>query len=85
MSCVTVGSLGEPKLKRGFEELPIVSRGVKMLDLDPKTEKQDRPNKDEIKGLPAHAQYQYRQGTWYVYFPKNKENLTRSVKQSSKS
>ena len=56
-----------------------------MLDLDPKTEKQDRPNKDEIKGLPAHAQYQYRQGTWYVYFPKNKENLTRSVKQSSKS
>lgn len=40
-----------------------------MLDQEPKPEKQDRPNKDEIKGLPAHAQYQYRQGTWYVYFP----------------
>ena len=35
----------------------------------PKTDKQERPNKDEIKGLPAHAQYQFRQGTWYVYFP----------------
>ena len=34
-----------------------------------KTDKQERPNKDEIKGLPAHAQYQFRQGTWYVYFP----------------
>lgn len=28
-----------------------------------KTDKQERPNKDEIKGLPAHAQYQFRQGT----------------------
>lgn len=40
-----------------------------MLDKETKTEKQDRPNKDEIKGLPAHAQYQYQQGIWYVYFP----------------
>lgn len=41
-----------------------------MADQNTKTTKQERPNKDEIKGLPAH--------------PKNKENLTRSVKQSSK-
>ena len=40
-----------------------------MVDQDTKTDKQERPNKDEIKGLPAHAQYQFRQGTWYVYFP----------------
>lgn len=40
-----------------------------MLDRETKTEKQGRPNRDEIKGLPAHAQYQYQQGTWYVYFP----------------
>ena len=40
-----------------------------MADQHTKAEKQERPNKDEIKGLPAHAQYQFRQGTWYVYFP----------------
>ena len=40
-----------------------------MADQNTKTTKQERPNKDEIKGLPAHAQYQFRQGTWYVYFP----------------
>ena len=40
-----------------------------MLDQETKAEKQARPNKDEIKGLPAHAQYQFCQGTWYVYFP----------------
>lgn len=40
-----------------------------MADQNTKTAKQERPNKDEIKGLPAHAQYQFRQGTWYVYFP----------------
>ena len=40
-----------------------------MADQNTKAEKQERPNKDEIKGLPAHAQYQFRQGTWYVYFP----------------
>lgn len=40
-----------------------------MVDQNTKTDKQERPNKDEIKGLPAHAQYQFRQGTWYVYFP----------------
>ena len=37
-----------------------------MADQNAKTKTQERPNKDEIKGLPAHAQYQYRQGTWYV-------------------
>ena len=31
--------------------------------------KPDRPNREDIKDLPAHAQYQWRQGTWYVYFP----------------
>ena len=36
-----------------------------MADQNTKTTKQERPNKDEIKGLPAHAQYQFRQGTWY--------------------
>ena len=36
-----------------------------MADQNTKTAKQERPNKDEIKGLPAHAQYQFRQGTWY--------------------
>ena len=40
-----------------------------LQDQNTKTDKQERPNKDEIKGLPAHAQYQFRQGTWYVYFP----------------
>lgn len=40
-----------------------------MADQHTKAEKRERPNKDEIKGLPAHAQYQFRQGTWYVYFP----------------
>ena len=39
-----------------------------MADQNTKTAKQERPNKDEIKGLPAHAQYQFRQGTWYVYW-----------------
>ena len=40
-----------------------------MLDQETKAEKQARPNKDEIKGLPAHAQYQKQGKTWYVYFP----------------
>lgn len=41
----------------------------RIVDQNTKTDKQERPNKDEIKGLPAHAQYQFRQDTWYVYFP----------------
>lgn len=28
-----------------------------------------RPNKEDIKDLPPHAQFQWRDGTWYVYFP----------------
>lgn len=28
-----------------------------------------RPNRGECQGLPDHAQFQARNGTWYVYFP----------------
>ena len=31
--------------------------------------KSDRPNREDIKDLPPHSQYQWRAGTWYVYFP----------------
>ena len=35
MSCVTVRSLGEPKLKRGFEELPKEKRTAPFRKPDP--------------------------------------------------
>lgn len=31
--------------------------------------KLQRPDRDACRGLPAHAQFQARNGTWYVYFP----------------
>ena len=35
----------------------------------PTADKPVRPNKETVKGLPAHAQFQWRGGAWYVYFP----------------